>query len=150
MVLAWVKDYTAEKKIQLNPSGFSPGSKLKKFVGCKYLKIGKSFCCKTWSAGSHKTSNEYLRKKLEHLQKLGDQGDFFLNLNFHKILNFLFFPNSYIFVRNIIVLIFLKKMMYDTLTFFTIFGVKWPIYKTAVFNAITLIPSIFKCIEVLS
>ena len=76
MVFAWVKDHTAEKKIQLYPEGFSSRSKLKKFGGHDYLKIGKSVCCKIWSAWSHMTDNKYLKTKLEHLQKLGDQGDF--------------------------------------------------------------------------
>ena len=50
--------------------------KFKMFWGRDYLEIGKSFSCEIWSAGSHKTSNECLRKKFERLQKLGDQGDF--------------------------------------------------------------------------
>ena len=43
---------------------------------------------------------------------------------------------------------FTEKMMYDTLTFFTIFGVKSPTFKVVVFNAITLIPGIDKSIVV--
>ena len=71
MVLAWVKDHTTEKKIQLYPEGFSLGSKFKKIGGRDYLKIGKSVCCKIWLAGSHMTGNEYLRTKFGYLQNWG-------------------------------------------------------------------------------
>src|SRR6478609_6983166 len=75
------KTILQRKKCQLYPYGFSPGSKFNKFGGRDYLEIGKSFCCKIWSAGSHKTSNEYLRKNWNICKKWGTRENF-KNLNF--------------------------------------------------------------------
>src|SRR6476469_4713644 len=69
------------------------------------------------------TSNDYFRTNVGSMQRLWGPGRFSKNSNFHKILIFLFFAKFNIFVWNIIVLVFVKKMMNYTLTLVTIFNV---------------------------
>ena len=68
--------YDREKKFTYILKGSPQGQKFQKFWGRDYLEISKSVSCQIWSAGSYMTRNDYLRTKLEHLHKLGDQGDF--------------------------------------------------------------------------
>ena len=84
MVLAWVKDHTAEKKISAISLRVLPRVKNYKIWGLDYLEIGKSFCCKIWSARSHKTGNEYLIKKIGTYAKIGGPGRFLKIQSFIK------------------------------------------------------------------
>ena len=73
-----------------------------------YFEIGKSVCCESWSAGSHKTGNKYLRKKLGLLQKLWDQVDF-LKFKFSENINIFYFVQLHTLLQGILFALFYFK-----------------------------------------